>query len=569
MSFIWRLSPANLPPIALQKGGLHAQRERVIQVLLIIFCSLGLPSTVLGVLGAISEGKTTLIFVYTGVYLLFLGMLFARDLPYAIRASLMASVAYLLALAELFESGQLGEVRMFLIAFVALVAVLFNYQMVIGAIGLGLLTVLSVGIGSTILPPSLMPFLSQINQGTDWVTSLVVYLMLATMIGGSVSIIIRRLEKNLDNQALLAQKLDAERSSLDFHIQERTQQMNHRLIQLRTAADISRSISALNDQDVLLGQVVELLKDRFYLYYAGVFLIDENRQFAVLKAGTGEAGRKMIADGHHLAVGGSSMIGWSVANRMARIALDVGTEAVRFNNPRLPLTRSEMALPIIAHDEVFGALTIQSEKPNAFDQDDITILEGVAGSLAIALENARLYQEARQNLDEIRALNRDYLHRAWAETSQINGDLNYEYESSFYLHGQSTHSYQAPLALRGETIGEISLEMGQPEISEEDRSLIENIMTQTAVALENARLLQETERKAVQEQKLNQISSRFSHAVRVDDILRTVVQELGKLPTVAEVSVHLSSPDHEPDVRIVPAQDQKVNKNGNGKEHLV
>ncbi len=363
-----------------------------------------------------------------------------------------------------------------------------------------------------------MPLLSQINQGTDWVTSLVVYLMLATMIGGSISIIITRLGENLADQTLLTQKLDSERSSLDFRIQERTQQMNHRLIQLRTAADISRTISALNDQEVLLGQVVELLKDRFDLYYAGVFLINDNRQFAILKAGTGEAGQEMIADGHHLAVGGSSMIGWSVANRMARIALDVGTEAVRFNNPRLPLTRSEMALPIIAHDEVFGALTIQSEKPNAFDQDDITILEGVTGSLAIALENARLYMEARQNLDEIRALNRDYLHHAWAETAQMNRDLTYEYESAFHPQGKSTHTYQAPLALRGETIGEISLEMDQSELSEEDRSLIENIITQTAVALENARLLQETERKAVQEQKLNQISSRFSRAVRVDDI---------------------------------------------------
>ncbi len=153
MNFIQRLSPANLPPEAAQKGGLQAQRERIIQVLLIIFCSLGLPSTILAVLGAISEGKNALVFVYTGVYLLFLGMLVGRNLPYALRASLMASVAYLLALSELFESGQLGEVRMFLIAFVALVAVLFNYRLVIGAIVLGLLTILSVGIGSTILPP--------------------------------------------------------------------------------------------------------------------------------------------------------------------------------------------------------------------------------------------------------------------------------------------------------------------------------------------------------------------------------------------------------------------------------
>ncbi len=117
--------------------------------------------------------------------------------------------------------------------------------------------------------------------------------------------------------------------------------------------------------------------------------------------------------------------------------MDVGSEAVRFNNPRLPLTRSEMALPIIAHYEILGAFTIQSEKANAFAEDDITILEGVADSLAVALENARLYQETRQNLEEIRALNRDYLQRAWAETVQTSGDLAYEYENKTPPSGRS------------------------------------------------------------------------------------------------------------------------------------
>ncbi len=112
------------------------------------------------------------------------------------------------------------------------------------------------------------------------------------------------------------------------------------------------------------------------------------------------------------------------------------------------------------------------------------------------------------------------------------------------------HEILVPLTLRGEVIGEIALEMDRGALSEEEGSFIENITTQTAIALENARLLQETEHKAYQEQKLNEISSRFSRAMNIDEILRAAVQELGQLPAVSEVSVHLNPGDPDSTHRI-------------------
>jgi GAF domain-containing protein len=540
VSFFRRLSPTYLPPAVLQKGGLQLQREKIIQSLLIIFAIFGLPSVITAAAGAVTEGKYALPVVYIAIYLVFVGMLFGRGLPYTLRAALIVSVAYLLAITELFESGQLGEVRMFLISFVALTAVLFNYRLAAGAILLGLVTIVSAGLVTTLSPTPVLPSLAHLNDGTNWITSTVVYLMLASMVSSAISMIIAGLETNLAEQSRMVQSLAAERGALDQRVNERTQSTLIRLNQLRTAADISRAISILSDPDLLLEQVTNILRDRFGLYYVGVFLLDENRQYAVLKAGTGDAGKQMIADGHRLAVSGSSMIGWAVTNRTARIALDVGTEAVRFNNPRLPLTRSEMALPIIAHTQILGALTIQSERAYAFDADDITILEGVSDSLAVALENARLYQETRQNLDEIRALNRDYLQRAWAETTLPYGNLAYEYENETRSAGHPGYEVLVPLTLRGEVIGEIALEIERPELSADESVFIENITNQTAIALENARLLMETERKAFQEQKLNEMGARFSRALSIDEILRAAVQELGQLPAVSEVSVHLS-----------------------------
>ncbi|HID62550.1 MAG TPA: GAF domain-containing protein, partial [Anaerolineae bacterium] len=164
-------------------------------------------------------------------------------------------------------------------------------------------------------------------------------------------------------------------------------------LQLTTAAEVSRAASSILDLAELLPEVVNLIRDRFNFYYVGLFLLDASGEYAVLRAGTGEAGRQMLEMGHKLEVGGTSMIGWCTAHSKARIALDVGKEAVRFDNPLLPETRSEMALPLISRGRVIGAMTIQSDKPAAFSEEDIAALQTMADQLANAIENARLFEE--------------------------------------------------------------------------------------------------------------------------------------------------------------------------------
>lgn len=168
-----------------------------------------------------------------------------------------------------------------------------------------------------------------------------------------------------------------------------------RMAQLMTAARVARAATSILDIDRLLSESVELIREQFGFYYVGIFLLDEEGKWAVLRAGTGEAGRKMLEAGHKLEVGGRSMIGWCTAYGKPRIALDVGREAVRFDNPLLPLTRSEMALPLKSRERVIGAMTVQSDRPAAFTSEDIVVLQTVADQLATAIENARLYEEVR------------------------------------------------------------------------------------------------------------------------------------------------------------------------------
>ncbi len=181
-------------------------------------------------------------------------------------------------------------------------------------------------------------------------------------------------------------------------MQNQTALAERRATLLQAAAKVGRSITSILDPDLLLEQTVDIICDEFGFYYAGVFLIDETGEWAVLRAGRGEAGAKMIAEGHNLRVDGHSMIGAATGQRKALIALDVGEEPVHFKNPHLPYTRSEMALPLIFGDEVIGALTVQSTEEAAFTDDDITVLQTMADQLAVAIRNARLHAQNRKLL---------------------------------------------------------------------------------------------------------------------------------------------------------------------------
>jgi signal transduction histidine kinase/CheY-like chemotaxis protein/HAMP domain-containing protein len=189
---------------------------------------------------------------------------------------------------------------------------------------------------------------------------------------------------------------------LEERVAARTAELEHSARQLQTAAEISRSASSTLNLEILFQQSVDLICERFGMYYVGLFLVDERREYARLSAATGEPGRQLLAREHKLSLDQPSMISWSIINAQARLAVDVGQDAVHFNNPLLPETRSELALPLATRGEVIGALTVQSDRQQGFGPADITALQTIADQLANAIGNARLYALAQQELAERR-----------------------------------------------------------------------------------------------------------------------------------------------------------------------
>ena len=182
------------------------------------------------------------------------------------------------------------------------------------------------------------------------------------------------------------------------------QQVQRRADQLLAASEVSRASISITDPEELIVKSVELIRERFNLYYAAMFLVDDVGHWAVLRHATGEAGQELLRRQHRLEIGGRSMVGSAVAGRQARIALDVGVEAVRFANPLLPETHSEMALPLIVGATVIGALDVQSTEYNAFSEADIIVLQTMTDQLATAIQNARLIEETEKALSETRRL---------------------------------------------------------------------------------------------------------------------------------------------------------------------
>ncbi len=368
--------------------------------------------------------------------------------------------------------------------------------------------------------------------------------------------------------ATMTVQLRESMEATEQRVAERTRELEHRAMQLTTATEISRVATSVLDPDELMQRAVNLVRERFDLYYAALFLIDESGQWAVLKAGTGEAGRQMLEQDHRLEVGGTSMVGWCTAHAQARIALDIGKEAVRFDNPLLPDTRSEMALPLISRGRVIGALDVQSTEREAFSQEDIAVLQTMADQVAVAIDNARLFAETQAALEELEATHRLYLRGQWAEFASTLRAPSYERTQpgvpplgdtippeveqaitrrevvvQSNTDGAEQAALVAPISLRGEVIGALGLhETGNKrQWTDDEIALIEAVAEQMALALENARLFEQTQRSAARERLIREITARVRSAVDIESILQTTVQEVSKALGVSRGLVRLGT----------------------------
>jgi len=326
----------------------------------------------------------------------------------------------------------------------------------------------------------------------------------------------------------MVNRLEALQTTLEQQVQERTKQ-------LRATNDVARAAASSLDPDELLIRVVDLFPEQFGYYYAAVYLLDTSEKWAELKHATGEAGRVLKQNHHRLEVAGKNMVGSAIRERTARIAQSTAQEKQRFENPLLPYTRSEIAVPLMVGNRVIGALNVQSTRESDFGPDVIDTMRNMASQVTVALENARLFQEAQSVIKEMQAVQQQYLLEGWKNFTSEHQEMEYAVGDES---PENTSSINVPITLRDQVLGQITLE-GKEDWSAEQQSLVDAIAVQAAVALENARLVGESRQVAVRERMLAEINSKVWSSATIDGVLQTVIKELGRRFDASQAVIEL------------------------------
>jgi GAF domain-containing protein len=355
--------------------------------------------------------------------------------------------------------------------------------------------------------------------------------------------------------------------SLEDRVASRTAELSpanarneRRARQFEAMARVARATTSIQDEDMLLLHLAQVISQQFGFYHVGIFLIDEHKQYAVLQAANSEGGKRMLARRHRLRIGQAGMVGHVAASGSPRLALDVETDAAFRNNPDLPETRSELALPLKVGELIMGVLDIQSTEPNAFQPEDTEILFTLADQVAIAIQNARSHEATHRLLEEAQKTSVSYLTEAWRllqaqeekigylvsegtlkplETFVNAPDMNKVLaEGEAVIEDGERATLAVPIHLRGEIIGVLDVHMPPGhEWDPDDMDIVKAVADRLSLALESATLLRTTQRRAEIERLTADIAGKISASINLRNVLQTAVEELGHILPGSEVVI--------------------------------
>jgi GAF domain-containing protein len=335
----------------------------------------------------------------------------------------------------------------------------------------------------------------------------------------------------------------AELTKRSSELEKTNIQAQRRAAQFEAVTQVAQAITSIRDLQELLPRMASVISESFGFYHVSVFLLDDANEFAVLTATNSAGGKKMMARNHRLRVGEQGIVGYVTSIGKPRLAMDVGEDAVYFDNPELPETHSEMALPLISGSQIIGALDVQSTERGAFNSEDVQMLSLLANQVSLAIENARLFDETRRALAESETISRQNIREAWAKLpaeQQLHG-FRYSLTGAVPLSsplevsesgngtiktGQAEKSQiVVPIELRGERIA--SLIVQSPSSVDEDQlDLIRAVAERVAISAENARLFDETTRRAERERTVSEITGKIRSVNDPQAMIQIAIEEL-------------------------------------------
>lgn len=403
-----------------------------------------------------------------------------------------------------------------------------------------------------------LPAIFPIKDISVWV-ALTVSLIL---VGWPLTQALRGLQESLERTRQANQEIETRRQELEVAVSARTTELARRNSYLGATTAIAAAMSTVQeDTKSLLARVVAVISEQFGFYHTGLFLLDATATWAVLQAASSEGGKRMVARGHRLRAGAEGIVGIVAVRGEVRIAQDVGQDAVFFNNPDLPETHSEIALPLRARSRIIGVLDVQSTESRAFTDEDVTVLQAIADQVAVAITNADLLRQVAESVEVERRLYAERSREAWQLFLRQNAELSYVsdeqgtnpfevWEPRMQAAVQSgdlvrTEAEQGaialPLKVRDQVIG--VLDGRKPSgaaWTESELALLQVLAEQLSVALEGGRLYRDTQLRAARERLVGEVSGRIRETLDLETMLRTAAEQMRQALDLEDLIVRLA-----------------------------
>lgn len=503
---------------------------KILQTALLLASLFGL------VLSLLSVGQTRLngdlfFTIISLAFTVFAILLFVfRTLSINTRVVASLSLAFVFANLVFVHSGWSGLAILLLVNFVLVSSALLEKKGALVALSLaGLVLIVWAVFVYTQQIESLHPVTNQ---------ALLIEVVLVLLTGILVSLVVdsarNRARQRIDHFA----DTQTQVSELEEKLAIENKEIENSLARLKSTNEIIQIAASTTDPHQLIKKTADLLQQRFDLNYVGIFLIDQSAEYAVLHYGTGEAGRRMLTSSYRLAVAGYSLVGKAIQSRQMKMTYENDPSSVSFENPFLPESHSELAIPLSRDGEVFGALNIHSVSPDGFNENDSLVFRDAADLLSLSLgkntgSNAAAIEKMRSTP------------KFSSTTFQTdNREIEFSFENPLVTKTSlETSKVQVPLMLRDELIGAIDLEIEGRQLTQGQTEFLETISAQTAVALENASLLEQTLQRAERERKVLEITSRIRSTNDSQQMLQIALEELSKNLGVSKAQIVLNVPE--------------------------
>lgn len=505
------------------------------------------------------EGSYWVILVYVSAYVVLIGTSFLRWVPLKVQSAVLLVLVYGLAITDLLDSGRVGDGRVFLMAAPVVAVLLYGQRL--GVIALGVNVGIMAGFGWAYSSGVLdLPLDRQSNYASPaaWASNALVLSMLGVLIVFAQGYVSSWFGSLMGRGSALAEEVDASHKALDkreTELEAAESLVAGQAEAVQVITQVAREASSGLLLDEFLDRTVSLIGQRFGFYHIGIFFLDASGVWAELRAASSAGGRRMLARRHRLRVGQEGMIGYVTRQGEPRIAQNVGQDRVFYENPDLPDTQSEMAVPLLYENRTIGALDVQSREPNAFADFDVSIMQALADLIVLARKSAESVESVQPGSPIDGHSVQDLGSEAWLERVRRGQAVGYRYEnggvtrmtegtsstSEIRDHEPDLPQISIPLTARGRVIGHILAHKEQTaaDWTTEEVAMIETLVTQLDTALESARLYEDTQDRATRDRLISEVAGRIRETLDVNTVLRTAADEMYGALGLSEVVIRL------------------------------